>query len=283
MKRGTVFHLVHFQHPEKTIKRTTDLISFYIHNGGINVDKTHKGEGEGLYKLCTLDFDPTKGEKAVILKISLVYTHNETQTPFIWDTEPIFEKDNTSETDQSSQSSHHPDTTGTISLVIPGDAFSGPLPNDARLIYEPKMVHLGISLLPYIGLEHHILNARSTCVSQAGLVYEYQAFKGTDPLVVFLLENKSHFDEVNAQDIKKLDENVYIIKRPLVKRIQTFFANTVFSLIKYVSNPTLTFRWRTQPPPLEQDAFVNAMIQIDYVVTSPSVYKYKLHDLQITI
>jgi len=280
MKRGTVFHFVHFEHPEKTIKRTTDLISFYIKKGELNVDKTHimdtPSQNEGVFKLCRLDFDPNKGEKAVILNISLIYAHNETQEPCIWDTECLFD------IGEPENLSTHPDTTGKISIVIPGNEFTGPLPHDARLVYEPKMVHLGISLLPYIGLEHHILNARSTCVSETGLLYEYQAFKGTDPLVVFLLENKSHFDEVNAQDIRKLDENIYVIKRPLVKRIQAFFSNTVFSLIKYVSNPILSFKWRNQPP-CEKDGFINAMIQIDYVVTNPSICKYRLHDKQITL
>lgn len=270
MKRVS-FYLCHFEQPPKVIKTTTESLCFFVEGDKIHVDQSHK-ETEGSFKLCTLDFDPSKNEKAVILKVALLYSHNEREEPVVWKVNSLFKTEE--EEEEDGRKSIHPDATGKITIVLPGMKFKGPLEENDRLIYEPKLVHLDIPILPYIGMEHYILGARSTCVTQQGIAYEYQAFLDTDPFMVFLLQHKNHFDEVNAYDIKMGGGRVYLVKRSLVKRIQQFFKNAIFPLIRYVEDPIIYFKWNN-PQIEEKGIFINAMIQVDYVVVSPEIAKYK--------
>jgi len=258
------FYLVHFEHPPKTMKTKTESILFYSNKS----DDLHKMEDkQDCFKLCTLDFDPSKGERAVILKINILYSHNEYDETFFWNT--------------SLKNKEEEESTNKICIVIPGNQFKGAISVEDRLVYEPKLVHLGIPILSFIGIEGHIMNARSTCITSQGIAHDYQAFHQTDPLLVFLLEHKHHFDEVNAQDIKKAGEQIYLVKRHLVKRIQAFFKNSVYSLIKYVDHPVIEFQWKNEPE--KKDAFVSAVIQVDYVVLSPELIKYKTQGTKLDI
>jgi hypothetical protein len=249
---------------------------FFSNGEDLKVDESHRiPDKEDAYKLCTLDFDPSRGEKAVILKINILYSHNENDDAFFWEV-------NLREQTKEEHLSNHPDSTGKICIVVPGSKYQGLIPVDERLVYEPKLVHLDINILPYVGIEGHILNARSTCITSQGIEHDYQAFHQTDPLLVFLLEYKHHFDEVNARDIKKGAERMYLVKRHLVKRIQSFFKNSVFSLIKYVEQPVIEFKWKN-PPGKDNKGFVSATIQVDYVVLSPEVIHYKAQGIKLDI
>ena len=273
------FYLVQFEHPPKVIKSKTESIMFCFQNRTLTVDALHKIPDQlSTFKLCTLDFDPSKGEKAVILKINILYTHNEFESAFFWNVS--FQ--NKKPKEEMIRNDNHPDETGKICIVVPGSTFKGLIPSDQRLVYEPRLVHLDIPILPFIGIENHILKARSTCITSQGIDQEYQAFNQTDPLLVFLLQHKNHFDEVNAQDIKKAGPSIYLVKRHLTKRIQNFFKNSVCSLIKYVEKPTVEFAWEYNAEECMQ-GFVSAIIQVDYVVLSPEVIRYKTTETKLDI
>ena len=273
-----VFHLVHFEPPPKTIKTTTESLSFFINNQG-ETHSTHSiKDHEDLFKLCTLDFDPLREEKAFILKVQILYSHNDYDNFWEWEVEKLFDCTNPSSRLQEGigeEGSKHPDSTGRLKIVIPGGQFKGCINPEDRLVYQPKLVHLGVSVFPYVGLEHHILGARSTCLTHAGIAHEYVAFANTDPFLVFFLEHKDKFDETNAHDIKRYEKNV-LVKRHLVKRVQQFFQNALFPLFHYVAkDSTLVFRWPKEKRP-QTKGFINAMIQVDYIVITPEIPKYKL-------
>lgn len=289
MKRagGAAFHMVHFEHPPKNIKTVTEALSFFVQpSGALVVDAAHATDEEGVFKLCTLDYDHVnKGDRALILELRCAYVHNEFEESFFWDVEDMFEATTQSE------SAKHPDVTGKTCVVIPGARYVGPIPECNRVVYKPRLKHLDINLLPYVGLETHILNGNSTCISSEGTRYEYHAYNTTDPFMVFLLQHKHRFDEVNASDIKMVrsvdppaggggvHHTYYLVKRPLVKRVQSFF-KTLYSFILYTKRPELRFRWRFPPPPAAGEEnrggrFITVIIQVDYLVLSPEVLKYK--------
>jgi hypothetical protein len=280
-----VFHLVHFEPPPKTIKTTTESLSFFINN--THIESTHKIENqEDLFKLCTLEFDPSREEKAFILKVQILYSHNDYDNFWEWEVEKLFDCTNTSSRLQEGigeeEGSKHPDSTGRLKLVVPGGQFKGCIEPADRLVYEPKVVHLDVSILHYVGLEHHILGARSTCLTHAGIAHEYVAFANTDPFIVFLLEYKHKFDETNAHDIKRYENNV-IVKRHLVKRVQKFFQDAMFPLFHYVAkDSTIVFRWPKEKRP-QTRGFINVLIQVDYIVVTPEIPKYKLQGTTIKI
>jgi hypothetical protein len=309
MKRGSgVFYMVHFEHPKKTIKNITESISFFVQpDGTLCVDEMHRGSTPDTFKLCTLDYDPQgKGERAVLLELRCSYVHNEFDEPFFWDVEGMFSASLPSPSGGDSDSpaprsgageSHHPDHTGKTCVVIPGERYQGPIPESNRTVYKPRLKHLDINLLSYVGLETQILNANSTCISEQGTLHEYHAFNQTDPFLVFLLQHKNRFDEVNAADIKMVigansKHAYYLVKRPLVKRVQSFF-KTLYSLILYTQRPAIEFRWRAKPccsPRPEaggsntpRGRFVTAIIQADYVVLSPEMLTYKAQGEKLDI
>lgn len=269
------FHLVHFEPPPKNIRTTTESLCFFVDDGG-KFHSSHKmmDEKEDMFRLCKLDFDPEREEKALILKVQILYSHNDFDDFWTWEVEKMF-----SASPPPPAGGMHPDSTGRLKIIVPR-SFKGPLPTEDRLIYEPKLVHLGVSILPYLGLENHILGARSTCLTQAGIAHEYQAFRNNDPFLLFLLEYKDKFDETNARDIIRYDQ-IVLVKRHLVKRVQQFFENAIFPLFRYVSNdPTLVFKWEKRP---QHSGFVNVVVQVDYVVVTPEIPKYKMHGVVLNI
>lgn len=281
--------LIHYEPPHKTIKTLTESVCFYVDaTGEMHADEAHRTETQDVFKLCTLDYVVEKGERAMILDVRCVYVHNEFEETFFWDVEDVFER---KEEPAAAEKSQHPDVTGKMCIAIPGARYKGIVPEEARSIYKPRHAYLDIPLLSYVGLESHILGASSTCISQQGTQHEYQAFNATDPLLVFLLQHKNRFDEVNASDIKSVtaqNQHVYyLVKRHLVKRVQSFF-KTLYSLIHYTQRPVLEFRWRSKPcfEPQHQQIrgrFIHAMIQVDYLVLHSQVLKYKVHGEQLNV
>lgn len=289
MNRGSsgVFHLVHFEPPLKTIKTTTESLCFFIDNNPTSsetcIESTHSIKGqEDLFKLCTLEFDSSREEKAFILKVQILYSHNDYDDFWEWEVEKLFDYNGCGEGVEEDGSSKHPDSTGRLKLVVPGCRFKGCINPEDRLVYEPKVVHLDVSIFHYVGLEQHILGARSTCLTHAGIAHEYVAFANTDPFIVFLLEYKHKFDETNAHDIKRYEKNV-LVKRHLVKRVQKFFQDTMFPLFHYVAkDSTLVFKWPKEKRP-QTRGFINVMIQVDYIVITPEIPKYKLQGTTLKI
>lgn len=275
------FHLVHFEPPPKDIRTTTESLCFFVDEGG-KFHSSHSFEDkEDVFRLCKLDFDPEREEKALILKVQILYSHNDYDEFWTW--EGSFHPPEGGGMNDTSTNGEgggkHPDSTGRLKIIVPR-SFKGPLPTEDRLIYEPKLVHLGVSILPYVGLENHILGARSTCLTQAGIAHEYQAFRNNDPFLLFLLEYKDKFDETNTRDIIRYDQ-IVLVKRHLVKRVQQFFENAIFPLFRYVSNdPTIVFKWEKKP---QNSGFVNVVVQVDYVVVTPEIPKYKMHGVVLNI
>lgn len=285
MKKSSVFYLNHFERPNKTIRSTTESICFFFDTKG-ELYSTHRKIGENKdssFRLATLDFDPSREEKALILSVKMLYSHNDYDDVWTWEVEKLFDQKKEEEEETKETQKHHPDSTGKLRLVIPGCEFKGVLKPSDSLVYEPKLVHLGTPVLLYAGLENHILGARSTCVTPAGICYDYQAFCNNDPFIVFLLENKDKFDEINAQDIKQGENKTILVKRPLVRRVQQFFQNALFPLFRYVSQtPVITFEWPKEQWP-KTSGFINVIMQVDYLVITPQIPKYKTHEITLNL
>lgn len=282
-KSSSIFYLNHFERPNKTIRSTTESICLFFDTNG-ELHSTHKTK-DSLFRLATLDFDPSREEKALILSVKMLYSHNDYNDVWTWEVEKLFDqkKEEEEEEKKKEKGKYHPDFTGKLRLVIPGCEFKGVLKPEDNLVYEPKLVHLGTPILLYAGLENHILGARSTCITPAGIFYDYQAFCNNDPFIVFLLENKDKFDEINAQDIKQGNHKTILVKRPLVRRVQQFFQNALFPLFRYVSkNTVITFEWPKEQWP-KTSGFINVIIQVDYLVITPQIPKYKTHETTLNI
>jgi len=262
-------HLIQYSSCQKDIRTTTDMI---IVSKDTTIDKRHQTEIPGMYQMCALKLKPL--ERALILKLSILYTHNDCEEPIVFHVENLFPSINDGDC-------NHPDQTGEIDIVIPGAHHAGPVPPSDRLLYEPNFVNLGdgFHALQYAGIENHIMNARSTCVTNAGSYtfatnmdsqQEYVAFMYNDPLVVFLMAHKQHFAELKSNDIHITDDIIYLIRKSLVERVQQFFKNAVFPLLHYTETPAVYFRLKNDMC----EGAVSFMLQLDYVVISPGIESY---------
>lgn len=270
-KVGTTHFLTTFEAPRKTIRSVTDVIIFVKKDGALVPDGHHDD-----LLACALDLG--QHEKAIILKVSLLYAHNESKESFTCTLGPIFDAE------PSMEGNQHPDTTGLIKFTIPGRNWSGVIKSDSSVIYQPNVTNLDqdIHIYQYAGMERSILEARSTAVGVTGLAYDVQLFNVTDPLFVFLMQHKDRFPELHAEDIKKRTDSMYSVKKTLVRRVQQFFENAIFTKIKYTTKEGLCFNI---PEPTKHidtvPDIIMIQLQVDYMVISPQIFTYNTQDVQL--
>ncbi len=258
MRHSDHLHLVKYEIEERVIKTLTDVIIFSVSDGKLVSDYAH---ASGVnFKLFHLGLK--QQEKAFILKIKTLYTHNDLL-------EPILLKCALPGGDN-------------CTIVIPGNGFRGVVDPTSSLVYEPNVINLGIDLFYYVGMENHITNKKSTCVTPEGIDKKsYDAFRFTDPLVVFVLQYRHKFEELRSDDIIQLkeDASIYLVKKSLVERIQRLFQNAVFPLFKYKTDNS--FELKADQLETKGVGFVMVQVQMDYILVSPRILNYETEGIKI--
>jgi hypothetical protein len=229
------------------------------------------------------------GEKALVLGIQLLYCTNDTDREWrfqlqgeLWDgqKEPIH-------------------------VVVPPHA-KGVVPSLDRLVYRNEMMAKCPEFVQYLGQEHAIMGAHSTCVGSgssgvAAAAADFQLFKENDPFLQFLRRHWSTFPELNEFDIQLVPTtttkddggagDIYQVSQRAVDRATHFF-KTVFGKIRYKTRDTpLTLLSPPPPPPTIQgddsqetkrrkDAFygVVVMLSLDYLAVAPAAPKCRVMD-----
>jgi hypothetical protein len=259
--------LVEYAPPLKQVRTVTDDCLFFA-----------AAAADGRQCVCPFRLHP--GERAVVLKIELLYSRNDwPDDPLELEVEAFFAPD-------ADDRHRHPDHNGgRCALTLPA-GWRGVLPKDRRLVYEPNMVNLGFSVVHYIGLEDSILNARSSCVTPQGVFEEHVLFRDGDPLLVFLLQNRQHFPELRSDDVRlcKADgfaggRAIYAVRRHVVERVQSLFRNAIFPLIHYVQGDSLVVNARV-PTAV---GVAMCLLQTTYVVVSPQVPEYAVSTVKLDL
>lgn len=277
VKAGTTHFLTQYVAPEKTLRSATDAIMFRANRDGHWVQDAHHAlVQDGLVLVCP--FEKELHEKVVILKILLLYTHNEQATPFQCKLGPLF-----SVSDPASDNAH-PDQTGYLDFIIPGRHQHGIIRPDSQMLYRPNATNLDeeINIFQYAGLETQIMGARSSAVGVSGISNQVRLFNVTDPFFAFLMSHKDHFPELHEDDIEKRAETLYTVKKTLVQRVQRFFENSVFPLIKYSDKPGIYMTIPVATATAAEGSLLMIQLQVDYMVVAPqSNYAYKTRDVQL--
>lgn len=216
------------------------------------------------------------GEKALILNIQLLYCTNDTDQEWrfqlsgeLWDGQ---------------------NGSPALNIVVPPRA-KGAVPSLDRLVYRNEVVAKAPEFIQYLGQEHAILGAHSTCVGGSGVSADFQLFREKDPFLQFLRAHWSTFSELNEFDIQLADEKecIYQVSQRAVDRATHFF-KTVFGKIRYKTRPDespLSLRCQEKErfilPGDKADitaAFsgVVMMLSLDYVVVAPAAPKCRVMD-----
>lgn len=217
---------------------------------------------------AVLPFKLLPGEKAVVSRIELPYCSNDTDREWrfelynVWDAqkEPIHV------------------------VVPPRGHANGMVPRLDRLVYCNHVLAKWPDFEVYLGQEHAILGAHSTCVTAPG-VSAYEAgelFHQEDPFLVFARERWSLFPGLQAHDIVEVSaqEPIFWISRHAVERITHYF-RSCFGEVHYKSRekaltlvvPPLPSQ-TTSPTAFDGNkAFSGVVIAllVEYVVVAPAV------------
>lgn len=241
MKKGAYqHHLIQYELPQKVQRTCKDCITFHLtNNGQLEPDDRH---ADGV----VFDFGLKPGQKAIILSIDMTFCTNDTDRNVELELQDIFGASPTL------LSEGHPDVTGKVRFLLSRHA-NGIVPKSNRLLYEPNFMNLGFPVIQYAGLEHCILNARSTAISYEGAPEpDFEVFKRADHLIVFILQNVTQFKEIGKHDIILLPDNEhYKVSKRAIKVIRSFFETTVFTLFRYTTQNHMKLAWAMEmkPPP----------------------------------
>ncbi len=275
--KGVDHYLIHYEEPSKEVRTVTDCIVFV---NGI-ADTGHAASNAAHFKLCTIT-PLGDDDEIIILDVKVMYTHSDYTTSYTLETLPMW---------KASKGEHHPDLKGGVfSIPIPGDAFRGPIPPDSRLLYQPRFKQTrgdGVPILQYVGFEDRITGGHSTVVtSSTGNHGTHQPFNQTDPLLVFLLQNKHRFNTTRPSDIHKHEPTgTYLVHNSLVTNIKSFFVEQIFPLIHYTKIPHLTLQWKDGIGPTDP-GIIMCMVTLDYMVIRRGravVPEFKAVGIKITI
>lgn len=287
LKKGLNFILTEHQLPHREVRSVVDSVTFSIVQGRLVADERHRVKGEAhLIQVCSLKLQ--EHERAIISGFNLLFAMNDFDIALEFCVEPMFEvhpehsyspEDLVVEDDNGEK---HPDETGTPMFCVPSRRYDGVVHPEDRCIYKPRYAELGFNVPAYAGLENHILNANSTCISEKGIHSDYRAFKSTDPFLVYILQNRHLFKELRDDDIRayKSDETapLYLVRKTFVERVQEFFKSALFPLFNYTHNDAVRIAWKTQPKMHHTSCthpVVTLMFQLDFIVVSPSLPNIK--------
>lgn len=287
-------YLTQFQHSKRETRTVTDLVCFSVIQGRLVPDERHCVKGQPhLIQVCPLGLKPH--ERAIITGFDLVYALNDFDIELDFYVEPMFSVDPSTPynpddlvVEDVETGERHPDETGgTPMFRVPQRGSDGIVHPDLQCIYKPRYMDLGFNVPAYAGLEHSILNANSTCLTDQGMDRGYIAYMPTDPLMVFILQNRHLFKELRDTDLclcKTEMGIVHLVKRSFVERVQAFFKDTLFPLFHYTTNDYVRFAWKTQPTTQHTQCthpIVSIMFQLDFIVVSPHVPNVKTRQIKL--
>lgn len=237
MKKGYVHHLAQYSEPQKQLRSCVDCVTFHFTSSNtLIVDQRHADKH-------VFDLGLKAGEKAIITKISMPYATNDTGRHVEFELQELF-----GATHPFREDGKHPDYTGKVRFVVPRSA-NGRVPHTDRLIYEPNFTNLGFPVIQYAGLEYCIMSARSTAIgTKRAPDPEFELFKRTDHLVVFLLQNKVHFKQsVTSEDVVIMPDSDHVmITKRAITIARDFFQSAIFPLFLYTTTNFVKLDWMHQ-------------------------------------
>lgn len=276
MKKGQRHVLVLRQDVVHEQRNVVDTLCFDGATG--IVDQRHMPDA----KVLPIRLQP--GEKALITNVELLYCTNDTDRAWhfqlhgeLWD----------------GQQGGPP-----LSFVVPAGA-KGPVPKLDRLLYRNQAVAKWPTFVQYLGQEHAILGAHSTCVSPDGLVnLGFQLFRESDPFLQFLRQNWSLFKGISEFDLvllkneeKKEEDPIYQVSQAAIDRATHCF-KTVFAEIHYKSRDTplrLTTDQAKFDLPSETKTSgasfsgVVILLSLDYITVAPAAPKCRIMDYPLNL
>lgn len=282
MNRGSAHHhhyLIKKEKHKRDIRCITDVVTFY---GDDLIPDSNHIISPSLFKVC--QFDKKEHEKVVILKLSIIYSQNDFKEHAQLRVKHLFG-------DKEAEGGKHPDSTGTLLVSVPG-GWCGPIGKDARLLYEPNFVNLGVRLHAYAGLEDSIMNPRSTGISREGITSDWELLSFGDPLLSFLFEQRHMFVETREDDIKLVSDGttkkpVYAVRKTMLNRVREFFTNSVFSRFQYLEQRNwIQLEWEKKPKQetkLHDRSVVTIVLQMEILVVSSAYVPTKPIELKLNM
>lgn len=280
MKGSSNVFLTRYTHPNRQVVTVTDAVTFTVIQGRLVPDERHRVLGaDHLVQVCPLKLKPF--EKAIVTSFETMYALNDFSVPLEFHVEPMFQvhpeamykPDDLIVEDDNDEK--HPDETGTPRFQIPERGRDGLIHPDLRCIYKPRYMDLGFNVPAYAGMESHILDANSTCITEKGIDASFAVFANNDPFMVFVLENRNKFKDLRDNDIlASKTDGIYLVKRTFVERVQSFFRSTLFPLFHYTTNDSVRFAWKTKVSVKDAACthpIVTILFQLEYILISPLV------------
>lgn len=288
-------HLIKYNLPEKQAKSAEDCICFHMMKDNTNQLFADGRHPQGQHVL-NLNLAPS--ERAIVLGIEVLYYTNDTKTLIEMVLDLKFVRPPAGGADSGrNTSSRHPDSTGLVRFILePG--HKGQVAKVNRKLYEPNFINLGLNVLPFAGQEESILNARSFAIASAdsSLQHDYELFGRSDPFIVFVIENRQHFNWLRQSDILLCKDNIhYKVQKDALQRVRAFFRDAIFPLFKYTHQSSFTLSWKAlsqhvidenndyEDDVLQNDGFsmVVVMLKVDYVVIKPDLAQFYYEQQEI--
>jgi hypothetical protein len=228
-EKGHVY-LIQHEHPHKETRSSVDCVCFHLvrrgHEFVLQVDDRH-APSHGVFDmgLC-----PERDERALVLNVDMVYATNDTGRNVELHLDLGFDPLVTATVE-----SEHPDSTGRVRFIVPSQA-NGRVPLSEQRLYSPNVLNLGFNAISFVGLEGAILSARSwapyapssSSGGGGGGGEEYEIFTMTDPIVVFMIENRAHFRWLQNDDIVVVaGQQLYRVRKRAVERMRSFFERSI--------------------------------------------------------
>lgn len=290
-------HLIKYNLPEKQAKSAEDCICFHMMKDNTNQLFADGRHPQGQHVL-NLNLAPS--ERAIVLGIEVLYYTNDTKTLIEMVLDLKFAQPPPAGglgSGGGRNTSSHPDFTGLVRFILePG--HKGQVAKVNRKLYEPNFINLGFNVLPFAGQEESILNARSFAVASADsfIQHDYELFGRSDPFIVFIIENRKHFNWLCQSDILLCKDNIhYKVQKDALQRVRAFFREAIFPLFKYTQQSSFSLTWKAlsqhvvdecsdyEDEVLQNDGFsmVVVMLKVDYVVIKPDLAQFYYEQMEI--
>lgn len=222
-----------YRAPHKETRTYEDIVVMNLSgNEMLECDSNHKGGR--IFKDLKLE----RGERAVITSLKMTWCANGTNREVHLEVQDMFAP-------REGKSLNHPEVSGIIRLIVPANHV-GPVPKQAQKVYYANFLNVeGVTLVHYLGMEHSILNARSSAIASAEVrgisctETAFQVFFYTDPLLVFILDHKKLLwkgsKQIKPHDIVQCKENpkYYKVSTRIVEEAQQNFKQNIFPLFCY--------------------------------------------------
>lgn len=209
-------------------RHSTDVVCVDGHTGTLDV--RHHPTGRVL-PLKMAAPGSKGGEKLFITDVRLLYCTNDTERDWRFELHGLWDG-------------------GTVPiqiLVPPASQTRGPVPEKDQCIYRPSIMAKWPAFLPWVGMEHALMNVHSSHVGAVGhKVIDGQLFEESDPFLQFTRQHWSSFTGLSDYDVVLVsgpkDPPIYRISSHAIARI-THTMKTLFEEVRYKTrDPWLELR-----------------------------------------